>query len=196
MHIAEGVLRPEILVAGAAAGGAVFAYAVWTLKQLEIPTVAALSALFFLASFVHIPIGVSSAHLILSGVVGALIGVRAFAAIGVALLFQSVLFGFGGVTTLGVNLCILALPALIARAIFVLRNDNNCVRQTVYFATGFVPVVCGAFLLSCVLAFNGDQFINAAKLAFAVHIPIMIIEGIITMLTLNFLAKVKPELLK
>jgi cobalt/nickel transport system permease protein len=39
-------------------------------------------------------------------------------------------------------------------------------------------------------------FVQAAQLVIAVHIPLMIIEGIITMFTVSFLAKVQPEFLK
>ncbi|MDR3347279.1 MAG: cobalt transporter CbiM [Helicobacteraceae bacterium] len=196
MHISEGVLRPEILIGGAVVASAVTAYALYRLKSESIPTVSAFSALFFLASFVHVPIGVTSAHLILSGLVGAILGLEAFVAIGVALLFQGVLFAFGGITTLGINLCVLATPALIARAIFVCKAPNKAAQNAQWFLTGFVPIAFGAFLLSAVLALNGEGFYAAAKLAFVAHIPVMIIEGIITMLALNFIRKVRPQLLE
>jgi cobalt/nickel transport system permease protein len=54
-----------------------------------------LSATFFVASLVHVPIWPSSVHLILNGVVGLLLGWAAFPAILVALLLQAVFFQFG-----------------------------------------------------------------------------------------------------
>ena len=36
---------------------------------------------------------------------------------------------------------------------------------------------------------------SAAKLVVAIHLPLMIIEGIITMFTVLFLSKVQPEFL-
>ena len=108
MHLSEGLLRSEILVGGAILSSAFTLYAFKTLKDEEIPKTAVLSALFFLASFVHVPIGPVSVHLVLGGLVGAMLGLRAFIAIFVALFLQGILFGFGGLTTLGINLFNLA----------------------------------------------------------------------------------------
>ncbi|GHV03523.1 cobalt transporter CbiM [Campylobacterota bacterium] len=196
MHIAEGFLRPEILIAGGVVGGAFAAYAFKTVENEELPKVAACSALFFLASFVHISIGISSVHLILSGIVGALLGVRAFVAIGTALLLQGLLFGFGGITTLGINLCILALPALLARALFVVRLKSAVLTRINWFLIGFLPIALGTILLALALAINGEGFWLAAEAAFVAHIPIMFLEGVITLLAFGFLQRVRPELLK
>ena len=97
MHISEGVLRPEILIGGAVLSTALVFYAFKTLKNEEIPKTAVLSALFFLASFIHIPLGPTSVHLVLGGIVGALLtGVFAAPALG----------GFGTVEDIGLQLWI------------------------------------------------------------------------------------------
>ncbi|MDR0408635.1 MAG: cobalt transporter CbiM [Campylobacteraceae bacterium] len=198
MHISEGVLRPEILVAGAVISAAVTIYALKILKNEEIPKVSAFSALFFLASFVHIPIGVTSVHLILNGIVGAVLGIRAFIAIFVALLLQGLLFGYGGITTLGINLFTLATPALVGYWLFNISYKKVWQKQIIWFFVGFLPITFGALLLSLVLSLNGDEkgFLIAAKIAFLAHIPIMIVEGIITLLALNFIEKVKPSFIR
>ncbi|MDR2638809.1 MAG: cobalt transporter CbiM [Helicobacteraceae bacterium] len=203
MHIAEGALRPEILTVGWVAGASALGYALATLKNEEIPKTAACSALFFVASFIHIPIGVTSAHLILNGIVGALLGFRAFAAIGAALIMQALLFGYGGVSVFGVNLCVLALPSLIGCALFSLipkaaRSDYQVLfwrKRIVWFAVGCLSVIAGAFLLAFVLTINGEGFADAAKLAFIAHLPLAAIEGLITLFALNFIERVKPDLL-
>jgi len=195
MHISEGVLRPEILIAGALISAAVTIYALKVIKNDDIPKVSTFSALFFLASFIHIPLGVTSVHLILSGIVGAVLGVRAFVAIFVALLLQGLLFGYGGVTTLGVNLFVLATPALLGSWLFKLHYSKVWLKNTLWFCVGFAPVAFGTLLLSTVLALNGSGFIIAAKIAFVAHIPVMMIEGIITLLALRFIEKVKPSFL-
>ena len=202
MHIAEGALRPEILAVGWAAGAAALAASLATLKNEEIPKTAACSALFFVASFIHIPIGVTSVHLILNGVIGALIGFRAFAAIGAALIMQALLFGYGGVSVYGVNLCVLTLPSLLGWALFslipqaALGRRDACFwrKRIIWFLIGFLPVLSGAILLASVLAINGEGFIDAAKLAFLAHLPIAAIEGVITLLALDFIERVRPEL--
>ncbi|MDR1461031.1 MAG: cobalt transporter CbiM [Campylobacteraceae bacterium] len=196
MHISEGVLEPKILIAGAVISAAVTIYALKILKGEDIPKVSAFSALFFLASFIHIPIGITSVHLILNGIVGAVLGVRAFVAIFVALLLQGLLFGYGGMTTLGINLFTLATPALVGYWLFSIRYKRVWQKQIVWFLVGFLPIVFGALLLSFILSLNGEGFLTAAKIAFLAHVPIMFIEGIITLLTLSFIEKVKPSFLK
>ena len=61
---------------------------------------------------VHVRVGPSSAHLLLNGLIGVVLGRRAVLAILVGLTLQAILFGHGGFLTLGVNTCVMALPAL------------------------------------------------------------------------------------
>ena len=56
--------------------------------------------------------------LVLGGLLGAVLGYFAFPAILVALFFQAVMFGHGGLTTLGINGVILGLPSLLSAMIF------------------------------------------------------------------------------
>ena len=195
MHLSEGLLRPEILIGGAVISAAFTLYAFKTLKDDEIPKTAVLSALFFLASFIHVPIGPTSVHLVLGGIVGAMLGFRAFIAIFVALLLQGVLFGFGGLTTLGINLFNLATPTLIGYWLFMLPSTKRWQKDMLWFLVGFIPLALSAFLLSLTLALNGDAFVDAAKLALMAHLPIMFIEGFITLFALRFIEKVSPHLL-
>jgi len=196
MHISEGVLQPEILIGGAVISISIIAYALKKLKNEEIPLVAVFSALFFLASFIHIPAGPVSIHLILNGIIGAILGVRAFIAIFIALLLQGLLFGYGGMSTLGINTFNLALPALLGWFILSLHVENKLIVKVQSFFVGFIPVCVSAIFLSATLALNGDSFIDAAKVALLAHIPLMFIEGIITMFALTFLYKVYPQILK
>ncbi len=196
MHLSEGLLRPEILIGGAVLSGVCVLYAFKTLKDDEIPKTAVLSALFFLASFVHIPIGPTSVHLVLGGIVGALLGFRAFISIFIALLLQGLLFGFGGLTTLGINLFNLATPTLLAYALFQCSTTKRWLKDLLWFLVGFVPLSVSAFLLSVTLAFNGDVFMDAAKLALLAHLPLMFIEGFMTLFALRFIEKVAPALLE
>ena len=76
-----------------------------------------LSAVFFVASLVHIPIGPTSVHPLLNGLMGIVLGWAAVPAILVALLLQAVFFGFGGITVLGVNVVNMAVPALVVAAL-------------------------------------------------------------------------------
>ena len=56
-----------------------------------------------MASSIYIPIPPASVHLILNGLLGVVLGYFAFPAILIGLLFQALVIGHGGLTTLGVN---------------------------------------------------------------------------------------------
>ncbi len=196
MHISEGVLKPEILITGAVLSVTACSYALKKLKNEEIPLVAVFSALFFLASFIHIPAGPTSVHLVLNGIIGAMLNIRVFISISVALLLQGLLFGYGGVSTLGINTFNLAFPALLGYLIFNIHVKSILMKKIKYFFVGFLPVSVSALFLSITLALNGEAFFIAAKIALAAHVPIMFIEGIITMFAFLFLEKVYPKILK
>ena len=103
MHIAEGVLSAPVILSGAALSIGAVGYGLRKLPQDNLILAGLVGAAFFVASLIHVPVGFSSAHLILNGLVGIVLGWAAYPVIFVALLLQAVLFMFGGLTTLGVN---------------------------------------------------------------------------------------------
>ena len=112
MHISEGYLSAPVLVSGAVLAAAGTFAGLKNLDYERIAQAGMLAAAFFVASLVHVPIGPSNAHLIMNGIVGLLLGWAAFPVILTALVLQAVFFQFGGITTLGVNTVIMALPAV------------------------------------------------------------------------------------
>ena len=74
MHIAEGVLSAPILIAGGAACAAGLAVGLKRLPTDRLATVAIFSATFFIASLIHVPVGPSSVHLLLNGLIGLILG--------------------------------------------------------------------------------------------------------------------------
>lgn len=196
MHISEGVLSPVVLGLGAAltAGGA--ALGLRRLDYDRLMTVAILAAAFFVGSLVHVPIGPSSVHLILNGLLGAILGWAAFPAILVALTLQAVLFQYGGITVLGVNAFNMALPAVLAFYLFrpLLMRPGRW-RAFGSFCCGAGGVAGAGLFTALSLALTSEGFAQAATLLFLAHVPVMIVEGIVTMLVISFLAKVRPELL-
>ncbi|MCG6877601.1 MAG: cobalt transporter CbiM [Deltaproteobacteria bacterium] len=196
MHISEGVLSGPVLISGivlAAAGTFV------GLKKLDydrIPRAAILSASFFVASLIHVPIGASSVHLILNGIVGLILGWAAFPVILVALALQAVFFQFGGITTLGANTVIMALPAVLCYYLFGnLVGKGPRVALPAAFLCGSLSVFLGGILVGLALTFTEENFLKASYLVVMAHIPVMIIEGIITAFCVAFLKKVQPEML-
>ena len=113
MHISEGVLSPAVLGAGAVLAAAGIVIGLRKLDYDRLMTVAILAAAFFVGSLIHVPIGPSSVHLILNGLLGMLLGWAAFPSIFVALMLQAILFQYGGITVLGVNTFNMAFPAVV-----------------------------------------------------------------------------------
>jgi len=197
MHISEGVLSASVLATGVilTAGGVSLG-----LKKMDyerIPEVAVLTSAFFVASLIHIPIGPSSVHLVLNGLMGLLLGWIAFPAILVGLGLQALLFQFGGLTSLGVNTLNMAFPAVVSFYLFRLFNRKYNRYTFIFsgFLCGVIGILGSALLVAISLVTTGEAFLTAAKLIVVAHLPVMIIEGGITAAAVVSLNKVRPELL-
>ena len=196
MHISEGVLSGPVLISGMVLTAAGTAVGLKKLDYDRIVQAGILSAAFFVASLIHVPIGPASVHLILNGIVGLLLGWGAVPAILVALLLQGVLFQFGGLTTLGVNTTIMALPAVVCYYLFSpLLWKKPVIAFGAAFACGFVAVLIGGILAGLALMFTEKNFLEIALLLVGAHLPVMIIEGFITAFCVGLIKKVQPEML-
>ncbi len=96
MHIAEGVLAPGILMGSAALTMLGTALGFKRLDPEKLLVTGVLASFFFIASLIHVPIGLSSAHLIGNGLVGILLGWGAFPAILVRSFFRPFSFSTAG----------------------------------------------------------------------------------------------------
>jgi cobalt/nickel transport system permease protein len=197
MHISEGVLSPAALGGGAALAAVGTAIGLKKLDYEAIPRVAILSAAFFVATLIHVPIGPVAEHLVLNGLMGLLLGWLAVPAILIALFLQALLFQFGGLTTLGVNTVTMAAPAVICFYAFRgLLRQGGMLASVAAFACGAIAVLLSGLLVAVALLFTGEGFLEVAEMVLAAHIPVMIIEGIITLFVFLFLKKVHPEMLE
>ena len=198
MHISEGVLSAPVLITGAVLCVAGVAVGLRKMSYDKIPQVAVLSSAFFVASLIHVPVGPSAAHLVLNGLLGIILGWMAFPSMLVALSLQALLFQFGGFTTLGVNTVVMATPAVISYLLFspLSRNANVSVVAAAGFLAGVAGIAFGALFIAFALITTGESFTNVAKVVAIAHIPIMVIEGVVTAFCLVFLKKVKPEILE
>lgn len=197
MHISEGVLSGAVLVVGVGLSVVGVGIGLRKLDYDQIPRVGLLSAVFFVASLVHVPIGPVSAHLVLSGLCGLILGWLAFPAILVGLSFQALLFQFGGLTTLGINTFNIAFPAVligVSCGRFV-NNNNSKMRLTAEFICGAGSIFLSGLLVAASLFATGQAFLPAAKLIVIAHVPIMVIEGLITIFIVEFVRKVRPEMI-
>ncbi|GHT71960.1 cobalt transporter CbiM [Spirochaetia bacterium] len=191
MHISEGVLSPPVLAAGwgLAVGG--LALGLKKTKTEDLPRCAMVSAVLFLASLVHVPLGPSSIHLTLLGLAGILLGWSAIPALFIALLLQGLLFQFGGLLSLGVNTVVMGTAAISAYGIY--RICPKKLRFAAAFIAGFLALIIGSILVVTSLSLSNMNLMTAAALIFAANLPLAAVEGIITGFIVIFLAKAHPR---
>jgi cobalt/nickel transport system permease protein len=196
MHIAEGILSVEVLAVGAAGTAAGVGLGLRRLRTEDVPKAALLASAFFIAGFIRVPIAGASVHLVLNALAGLLLGWAAFPSILIALLLQAGMFGFGGLTTLGVNTLTMALPAVLCYYLFNLWLRRAGLRSA--FVIGFVAaafcITTGALLIALAMCLSGHEFATAAALICVAHLPVVLIEGLVTGSIVVFLKRVRPEI--
>ncbi len=197
MHISEGVLGASVLATGAVLTAAGVAVGLKKMDYEKLPQVAVLSSVFFVASLIHVPVGPSAAHLVLNGLCGLLLGWAAFPAILVALTLQALLFQFGGLTTLGLNTFNMAFPAVLVWLLFgrFVQSPKAFVRRAAEFTAGAAGIFLSGLLVAASLVATGEAFSTSARLVVAAHIPVMLIEGLITVFVVEFVKQLRPEML-
>ncbi|GAB6137087.1 cobalt transporter CbiM [Halanaerobaculum tunisiense] len=199
MHISEGVLSVPILTTGLGLAGVGVTIGLRQMEEEDIPQVAIVAAALFIASLIRIPFGPTSLHLLLNGLAGILLSWRVFPATLVALLLQSILFQFGGLTTLGVNVINLALPAIICyylyKGLFKLSDSKFWLGVT-SFLCGSLGVLLATVMMALTLVLNGQEFFTIANMIVVGQLPLLLVEGIITSFCMSFIKQVKPELLE
>jgi cobalt/nickel transport system permease protein len=196
-HIPDGVLSAPVLIGGALVGGALLAISLRRLGYERIPQAAVLSAALFVSSLISIPVGPSSVHLLLNGLMGLLLGWSAVPAILVALVLQAVFFGYGGLLVLGINTLNIALPALIVMALFGCRLTSRRVWRPFVIGAlaGAVGVLLTGLMVSLSLALSQEAFLPAAKVILLTYLPLAIAESVVTGSVIAFVWRVSPELL-
>jgi cobalt/nickel transport system permease protein len=196
MHISEGVLSTPVLMGGAliTLTGAVIG--IRSIDPEKIMSVALFSSVFFVASFIHVPVGPVSIHLLLSGLLGLILGWAAFPAILAALFLQAVLFQYGGLLVLGVNTAIISIPAVFFGLIMKSGLHSNVRKRfALSFIAGSLPILLSSLIMAGCLILSHSGFQDASLLVVLWNIPVAILEGIITAFTVGFLARVQPEIL-
>jgi cobalt/nickel transport system permease protein len=198
VHIADGILAPEVWIAGFVITGIILAYTLYRTKAEEIPKISLVTSAVFVASLIHIPLGPTSVHLIFAGLAGVLLAEKAYPSVFIALLLQAFLFQHGGITTIGINTVIIGVPALVSYGIFVVGvNHTRFEQRLVIFGglAGGVAIVLAVVLTSIALLFGGEEFLGVVALLAVAHVPVIVIEAVIVGSVVGFLKKVKPEML-
>lgn len=197
MHVSEGVLSAPVLAGGAVVAAAGVAVGLRRMDPSRIPAVALLSSTFFVASLIHVPLGPASAHLVLNGLAGLVLGWMAFPALLVGLALQAVLFQYGGLTTLGINTVTMAAPAVAVHYVFRLfaAAGRPWLRLAGAALSGALAILASGVLLAAALRLAGEHFREAAHLVLVAHAPVMVVEAVLTGFCVVFIDKVKPQLL-
>jgi cobalt/nickel transport system permease protein len=167
------------------------------MEYRKVPEVAVLAAAFFVASLIHFPVGPGSIHLTLNGLLGLLLGWMVFPAALIALALQAVVFQHGGLTTLGVNTVIVAVPGVIScyvLRIFIRRGAISACLAAGAVA-GAAGVALGVVLMALALVGTGEEFLPVVKVLALAHLPAVFIEAGVSAFVVTFLFKVKPEVL-
>ncbi len=195
MHISEGILSAQVLIGGGAVSAVGTVIGLKKIDSERIMSTALLSSAFFVASLIHVPLGPGSVHLVLNGLLGIILGWSCFPAILIALFLQAIFFQFGGLVVLGVNTVTMAVPALCCYYLARPLLKKPKTRAVAAFAAGALAILLSSLLMALALALSDAGFLTTAKVVIGANVPIMIIEGFITMFTVTFLARVQPEIL-
>lgn len=196
MHLSEGVLHTSTLLIGAGIALAGVAIGLRKLNDQRLSLTALFAAAFFVASTIHVPVGIGSVHLILNGMAGLFLGWAVFPAFLVALILQALLFSFGGFAVLGVNLCIMALPALAVH--YALKPFLTLDRPRLIIVgvgAGVLGVSGSALIASLTLALEGGKsYADLIWLLLVSHLPVFVVDSLVSLGIVLMLAKMMPEI--
>lgn len=192
MHIADGIVPVGICIAAdaVALGGAYLCGR--KLQAEEVPKMGLMAAAVFTVSLLNFPVAGASIHLGLFGFAGILLGLRAFPVILATLLFQSLVFQHGGLISLGLNTINMGAGAVAGWILWkTFAAFPSYIRA---FLAGFTGILLPAFLMALEFKFSG--YGKGVYYIITVYLPVALIEGILTVLMIEFFKKARPDLLK
>ncbi len=200
MHIPDGFLNTPVTLATSGIAAATLAYSLkkvnQSIKPEQIPLMGLLASFVFMIQLFSFPIGAgTSIHLTGALFVSILLGPLAgFIIMTVSLLALAILFQHGGIFSLGANILNMAIiGCFFAYAIYRILPG----KRLSLVAAGVLSGVLSAILCAFELSLSGMLDLSSAlKTMILIYGSTGLIEGIVTVLILNFLYKVKPELLR
>ena len=190
MHIADGILPVSLCVAGYAGAMAPVYVLGRRIEPVQVTRMGMLASAAFIASLIHFTVAGTSIHLGLFGLMGILLGRRAFPVVFVTLLFQTLLFQHGGLLSLGVNSVNMGLGSLSGWWLWRAPRVPEAVRA---FLAGFAGILVPALLMAAEfsMAGYGKGFYYIA----AVYLAAATIEGLLTVAMVGFFRRVRPQFL-
>lgn len=197
VHLSDGAISDAWTALGFAGAALLLVPAMWRVREDEVPRIGVLTAAFFIGSSIHFKLAVlpTSVHLILNGLVGVVLGRRAPLAVSVGLVLQYLLLSHGGLTTLGLNACIVGFPAVLAGWVYPLLRRLPVGVRGALVGGGAVALAVG--LNFAVLLFGGkEDWGTLARLVLLAHLPVVVVEAVVLAVVVGYLEKVKPEMLR
>ncbi|WJV48182.1 energy-coupling factor ABC transporter permease [Streptomyces flavofungini] len=218
MHVPDGFINaPVSAAAGIAAAGAVAVSLRGARRELggvsgaaesggerTAPLAGLVAAFIFAVQMLNFPVAAgTSGHLLGGALAAILVGpFTGVLCVSVVLLMQGLLFADGGLTALGVNICVMAVvTTVVAYAIFrglvkILPRGRRSVTAAA-FTAALVSVPAAAAAFTLIYAVGGTTDVPLGKVATAmigVHVLIGIGEAAITALTVGAVIAVRPDL--
>lgn len=190
MHIADGILPVSLCATGYVVSLAATAIGSRKLQTEEVPRMGMLAAAAFVASSVHIPIGGSSVHFGLFGLLGIVLGLRSMPVVMAVLLLQSFLFQHGGFLTLGVNAVNMGAGALSGYLLWRMRGLPFGLRG---FLAGFAGMMVPALLV--IGEFQIAGYGRSLLLLAGAYALLGVLEAGFTTMVLSFLQRTRPNML-
>lgn len=209
IHIPDGFLSPSVAITAF-----IITIIFWAisfkktkLTDKQVPIMGLLTALFFAAMMMNYPIvGGTTAHLLGGASLGLILGPFAGCiSVTIILVLQALLFGDGGLTTLGANVLNMGIIGVfVPCALFLLMNKvlkgTGKKLYFMIFVSAFVADVLAAIAAGIELGLSQPTFqygLSVAVPAMAInHSIIGAAEGIVTMILIGTLLKLRPDVLE
>ncbi len=210
LHIPDGYLSLDIVIVTFIITIIVWIIAFKKIKLTEqqVPIMGLLTALFFAAMMLNFPlVGPTTAHLLGGASIGLILGPFAgVISMTITLVLQALLFGDGGITTLGANvLNIGILSVFIPCIVFIAMNKlvkpkTNGSIYTIIFISAFFGDLLAAVAAGTEVGLSSLSpwfGINIAVPVMALnHSIIGVAEGIVTVVLIGTLLKLRPDVLE
>ena len=209
MHIPDGFLSPSVFVAAFVVTIIFWAISFKKIKltDKQVPIMGLLTALFFAAMMMNYPIvGGTTAHLLGGASIGLILGPFAGCiSVTIILVLQALLFGDGGLTALGANVLNMGVIGIsVPCALFLLMNKvvkgAGKALYVLIFISAFVGDVLAAIAAGTELGLSQPIFqygLSVAVPAMAINHSILgVAEGIVTMILIGTLLKLRPDVLQ
>lgn len=210
MHIPDGYLTLTVSAAAFAITAIFWAISLRKIKlsEQQVPMMGLLTALFFAAMFANYPVLIgTTAHLLGAAIIGLILGPFAgLISMTIILVLQAFLFGDGGITALGANVLNMGIigvfiPCLLFFALnAALKPKSSRTILGMVFVSAFIGDLLAALAAAVELSLSQGVF----QYSLSVTLPVMAInhsimgiaEGVVAVIIIGALLKVRPDVLQ